>query len=107
MLKSQHKFFQSFEFSFDKLINESKNIKKSGPHLILMIYEFWMRMFREFVKEIWRHSQKYSEMFKKNKTNENGFEERSNKSSTSSSQQGEKIEKEKRKPWSKDEIEIL
>lgn len=75
--------------------------------MILLIYEFWMRMFREFVLEIWRHSQKYSEMFKKTKMAENIYDEPSNRSSTSSSQQGEKNEKDKRKPWCKDEIEIL
>ena len=40
-------------------LNEAKAVKEDID-LIALIYEFWMKMFRDFVKEIWKHSDKYT-----------------------------------------------
>ena len=48
------------EESIRNFYEEAKKIKSAGIHLIVLTYEFWMKMFREFVREIWRHSEKYT-----------------------------------------------
>ena len=86
---------------------EAKKIKTPGTGLIVLIYDFWMKMFKDFVREIWKHSENYTlNLFKKQKMAE-GSNEGSNcaRSTTSSSQNGG--DKEKRRAWTKSELELL
>lgn len=44
----------------------AKKMKGPGIDLISTIYEFWMKMFKDFTNEIWKHSSKFTlNFFKK------------------------------------------
>lgn len=68
-------------------------------------------MFKEFIKEIWKHNERYSlNMFKKQRSAagnmHGGLEFSSCGRSTISSSNGAN-ERDKRRPWAKSEIELL
>ena len=94
-LKSEMSFIKSLEISLMKMIEQAKLIKGPGLDLISLIYDYWMKIFKDFVLEIWKHSEKYTLSFLK-KVKDQDHE---NKSSTSS-----KLKEEKRKPWKVSEI---
>ena len=67
-LQNESVFINNFSDSLKLFIQNSKKIRGPGMDLILAIYDFWMRSFRDFVNEIWKHSEKFAlNFFKKQK----------------------------------------
>ena len=72
--------------------------------MILLTYDFWMRMFRDFVREIWRFSEKHT-LNQLKKKESYGKNQKNYNFSTNSSQIS--TEKEKRKQWNQEDVEFL
>lgn len=49
-VKEQSSFLESFQKSLSHFFVEAKKIKTPGTGLIVLIYEFWMKMFKDFVR---------------------------------------------------------
>ena len=82
------------------MIENAKNIKGPGINLVSFLYDYWMKVFKDFILEIWKHSEKFTLNFlKKIKNNDSN----SNFESSTSS----KVKEEKRKPWKNSEVEFL
>lgn len=59
-------FIQDLESNLKNFIQNAKKTKGPGFDLILQIYDFWMKTFKDFVNEIWKYSSKYTlNFFKK------------------------------------------
>ena len=49
-LQNESDFLKKFNLAFSKLLSDNYKLKNPGMTLILSIYEFWMRMFRDFIR---------------------------------------------------------
>jgi len=59
------------EVNLKNLLTNSKKMKGPGMDLISSIYDFWMKSFKDFVNEIWKHSSKFTlNFFKKHHPNQ-------------------------------------
>lgn len=66
MLDSSN-YLHEFHDNLKNMIIVGKKMKGPGIDLMALIYDFWMRSFKDFVNEIWRYSSKYTlNFFKKN-----------------------------------------
>jgi hypothetical protein len=88
------------------MVGNCKKLKGPGIDLISQIHDFWMRSFKDFVNEVWRHSSKFTlNFFKK----EEGLDcsSESVEVRSESSNANTMGSKDKRKGWSPEETEIL
>jgi hypothetical protein len=114
LVAGDSKFFQELEAGARTMIATCRKLKGPGIELIANIHDFWMRSFKDFVNEIWRHSSKFTlNFFKKDKREEGELirgEECSSEAmeARSESSNANTINsKDKRKGWTPDETEIL
>ena len=87
-------------------------MKGPGIELITNIHDFWMRSFKDFVNEIWRHSSKFTlNFFKKDKKEEGLIREECSsevmEARSETSNANTINSKDKRKGWTPEETEIL
>jgi hypothetical protein len=45
------------------MVSNSKKLKGPGVDLIVSIYDFWMKSFKDFINEIWKYSSKFTLSF--------------------------------------------
>lgn len=102
-------FTQELELSIKNMINNCKKIKGPGLDLVVSIYDFWMKAFKDFMNEIWKHSSKFTlNFFKKEKNSEVSDTNSEVKSETSNNANTKNTnEKEKRKGWSIQDLNML
>lgn len=82
------------------MIAANKKMKGPGVDLMVSIYDFWMKSFKDFVNQIWRYSSKYTlNFFKKNEPEQENADSRSDYHSESSNT-NTIGSKDKRKGWS-------
>ncbi len=60
-------FLEEFQENFKNMVNHCKKFKGPGIELVITLYEFWSKSFKDMINEIWRHSSKFTlNFFKKN-----------------------------------------
>ena len=47
------------------MLEKAKKVRGPGIDLIMLFYDYWMKVFKDFVLEIWKHSEKYTLSFLK------------------------------------------
>lgn len=72
MVAADSRFFQELEAGARTMIANCRKLKGPGIELIANIHDFWMRSFKDFVNEIWRHSSKFTLNFFKKDQKEEG-----------------------------------
>lgn len=100
-LHGEQNFLKGFEISMIEFLGECKKIKGPSIDLFLSMYDFWMKMFKSFIQDIFKYSEKYTLNFIKKKvgTDNSNFDCSSSNIEGKSGNSSRINDPDRRKPW--------